>query len=101
MIRFNIPVQCCYVLALSILAKMYRFLNVLPKQNASQQFLPDPATSDFSLSSLKPLHAKWFLEAFDKVSCQKSVIMAGWEKTGIKRAIDNALGLNATSVIID
>ena len=53
-----------------------------------------------ALSVMKPLHARWFLGAFDKVANQQAVVIAGWEKTGIASAVDSAL-VPATSVWID
>jgi hypothetical protein len=50
-----------------------------------------PEKIDLRLSVVKPLHASWFLSAFDQIALENSVMATGWEKTGIASAIQNAL----------
>ncbi|CAH1248535.1 TIGD4 [Branchiostoma lanceolatum] len=41
------------------------------------------------LSKMKPLHAHWLLSAMDRLSPERELIMRGWERTGIKAAVEN------------
>ena len=47
-------------------------------QAAVQSFQPD-----FRLSVVKPLHARWVIEAFNDVRDRKELIQSGWSKAGI------------------
>ena len=38
---------------------------------------------DLKLSTIKPLHARWFLKAFETIRNQESVMIQGWKRTGI------------------
>lgn len=41
------------------------------------------------LSVLKPLHANWFLSAFEEIAQNREVIRNGWKKTGIYDLLKN------------
>ena len=45
----------------------------------------------FKLSSMKPLHAKWLMEAYDHMTTATSreIYLNGWVKSGINRATEN------------
>ena len=49
--------------------------------------LPANWRMDMRLSTLKPHHAQWFLDAFQAVERREDLIKKGWERTGIKQAI--------------
>lgn len=42
---------------------------------------------DLRMSVLKPLHAKWMVEAFDRTKVKLDVVKRGWRKTGIEAAV--------------
>ncbi|KAI8503610.1 hypothetical protein Bbelb_185810 [Branchiostoma belcheri] len=42
---------------------------------------------DLRLSAIKPLHANWLLGAMDRLAAKTDVIGRGWERTGIRDAI--------------
>ena len=48
---------------------------------------------DFKLSILKPLHAKWLLELFNRMTSEegKNVNMKGWEVAGISGVVNKAI----------
>eukprot|EP00058_Branchiostoma_floridae_P006720 XP_002592208.1 hypothetical protein BRAFLDRAFT_84636 [Branchiostoma floridae] len=43
---------------------------------------------DLRLSAIKPLHANWLLGAVDRLATKPDVIARGWERTGIRDAIE-------------
>jgi len=63
----------------------FSYSEELEKQLKSNQELKKV---DLHISTLKALHAGWFLKAFDKISNQNSIILAGWENTGIMSSIE-------------
>ena len=48
---------------------------------------------DCKLSKVKPLHAKWVMEAYNHMmsSIGKDICLKGWKKSGIQEALDNDL----------
>ncbi len=45
---------------------------------------------NFTMTRMKPLHAKWPVKAFDSLKSSPTVILKGWEITGIRQAVDSA-----------
>ncbi|CAH1248589.1 POGZ [Branchiostoma lanceolatum] len=43
---------------------------------------------DLRLSVMKPLHASWLLGAIDRVAAKRNVVARGWDRTGIRDAIE-------------
>jgi hypothetical protein len=50
-----------------------------------QQFRPDTR-----LSTLKPIHARWLVQAVDALSQKPELLIKGFELAGIKDAVDTA-----------
>ena len=49
-------------------------------------------TIDFNLSTVKPLHAKWVMEAYHITSSiDKNICLKSWKKNGIQDALENGL----------
>ena len=49
-------------------------------------------TIDFNLSAVKPLHAKWVMEAYHITSSiDKNICLKSWKKNGIQDALENGL----------
>lgn len=46
---------------------------------------------DLRLSVLKPLHAKWILQAWDKLKNNRAALIRGWEKSGITAAVTGSI----------
>ena len=47
-------------------------------------------TIDFNLSTVKPLHAKWVMEAYHITSSiDKNICLKSWKKNGIQDALEN------------
>ena len=42
---------------------------------------------DVKLSTLKPMHAKWLMELYDKMQSKSNMIIKGFKKAGITDAI--------------
>ncbi|CAH1257592.1 POGZ [Branchiostoma lanceolatum] len=42
---------------------------------------------DLRLSAMKPLHANWLLGAIDRLSTKPEIIDRGWDRTGIREAV--------------
>ena len=42
------------------------------------------------LGTLKPLHARWIVDAYNHMKTQKNTIIKGFEKAGILEAINHA-----------
>ena len=53
----------------------------------------ESVTIDFKLSTVKPLHEKWVMEAYNHItsSIGKDICLKGWQKSGIQEALENAL----------
>ena len=47
----------------------------------------------FKLSTMKPLHAKWLMEAYDHMTTAtgRDICLKGWERSGILQAIENGV----------
>ena len=45
---------------------------------------------DLRMSALKPLHAKWLVEAFNQLKDRYDIILRGWDQTGIAKAVEEA-----------
>ena len=49
-------------------------------------------TIDFNLSTVKPLYAKWVMEAYHITSSiDKNICLKSWKKNGIQDALENGL----------
>ena len=50
-------------------------------------------TIDFKLSTVKPLHAKWVMAAYNHIVSfiGKVICLKGWKKSGIQEALENGL----------
>ena len=49
-------------------------------------------TIDFNSSTVKPLHAKWVMEAYHITSSiDKNICLKSWKKNGIQDALENGL----------
>ncbi|KAK6167121.1 hypothetical protein SNE40_021220 [Patella caerulea] len=40
-------------------------------------------TVELKLSTMKPLHARWTIQAFDKIKEIKDTVLLGWKKSGL------------------
>lgn len=49
---------------------------------------------DLTLSTLKPIHARWPFIVFEKLRSDMKVKLIGWERTGISEVAESALTLN-------
>ena len=49
--------------------------------------LPINVKVDVKLSTLKPMHAKWLLELYDKMQSKSNMIIKGFQRAGIYDAI--------------
>ena len=51
----------------------------------------ESVTIDFNLSTVKPLHAKWVMEAYNhmKSSIDKDICLKSWKNSGIQEALEN------------
>lgn len=47
---------------------------------------------DLTLTTMKPLHARWIFSTFEKMKSDLGVKMNGWVKTGIDEVVERALG---------
>ena len=53
-------------------------------------------TIDFKLSTVKPIHAKWVMEAYNYMtpSIGKDICLKSWKKSGIQETLENGLENN-------
>ena len=51
---------------------------------------PGDVKVSLKLSDLKPLHAKWIVDAYDHLKKQKDSIINGFDSAGITEAIKSA-----------
>ena len=65
------------------------------KISASLKSGSKPEKVDLKLSTLKPIHARWLLAAYDKFKSSPKAIQTGWDKSGITSAVSDARDLAA------
>ncbi len=46
--------------------------------------------ASLTLTEMKPIHARWLIRAFDDLKSSPLAILTGWEKSGIRAAVDAA-----------
>ena len=54
------------------------------------------ASPEFKLPTVKPLHAKWVMKAYNHMtsSIGKNICLKDWKKSGIQEALENSLENN-------
>ena len=53
----------------------------------NNDILPTNVKADVKLSTLKPMHAKWLVELYDKMQSKSNMIIKGFQRAGIYDAI--------------
>ena len=69
-----------------------RYANKVTRARDDGQDL-ESITTDFQLSTIKPLQAKWVMEANNHMTSfiGKDICLKGWKKKGIQEALENGL----------